>query len=426
LTRVPIANDELVELTVERIGGAADGVAHWRGNPVYLPFTAPSERVLARLGARRGAGYEGRVVELLAPAADRLPPQCRHFGRCGGCALQHLGAETYQAAKLDGLAGALQRVGIDPGVISPLHLVPPARRRARLGLFRSRDVRRQPRVGFRQRFRHDLVDLVECTVLEPALFALVGGLRRLVPELLAPGQSAEASLTRTDSGIDLMIEAGDQPALAALEALTRLAEEADLARIVWRVPGEERLVVERRPVRVGHSGVAVPFPPGAFLQASEAAESILVEEVSAGIGRHHPALDLYAGLGSFAFALAKRGKVHAVEGDKAAAAALARAAIGVPGISVERRDLARDPLPPEALSDFAAAVFDPPRAGAASQARALAVARLDTVVAVSCNPATFARDAALLIAGGLHLEKLLPIDQFVWSPHLELVAVFRR
>ena len=417
---------ELVELSVERIGAAGDGIARWRDEPVFLPFTVLGDRVRARLGSRRGGGLEGRVVELLNSGPARVPPPCRHFGRCGGCALQHLDADLYRSVKLGRLLNALERAGIDPVVVEPLRTVPPVRRRARLGLARPRDLRQSVRIGFRERFSHELVDLRECLVLEPALFALVGALRRFVPDLLRPGATAEATLSRTDSGIDLLLEALEPPGLGALEALARLGDELDLARIIWRSPEGEIPVVERRPARLLLSGIAVPFPPGAFLQASGAAERILVEEVLAGVGRHRPVLDLFAGLGTFAFALACSGPVHAVEGDERSAAALARAAADTAGVTVERRDLARDPLPPEALARFTAAVFDPPRAGAARQAAALAASPLDNVVAVSCNPATFARDAARLIAGGLRLERVVPIDQFVWSPHLELAAVFRR
>lgn len=427
---MPASEGELVELLVERIGAAGDGIAQWRGEPVFLPFTAPGDRVRARLGRRRGGGHDGRVVELFVSGSGRALPRCPHFGRCGGCALQHLDPASYQKVKLDRLRTALERAAIDPALVGPLRVVPSWRRRARLGLARPRDPRQLVRVGFRERFRHDLVDIRDCPVLEPALFAVVAELRRFAPELLAPGMAAEAALTRTDSGIDLLLEMPQRPALGALQALAGFAEHCDLARIVWRAPAEETLVVERRPVRVVLSGISVPFPPGAFVQASAAAEAILVEEVAAGMGRGRPALDLFAGLGSFAFALAAAGPVagpvHAVEGDERAAAALARAAMGVPGVTVERRDLARDPLPPDRLARFAAAVFDPPRAGAARQAAALATAALDTVVAVSCNPATFARDAARLIAGGFRLERLTPIDQFAWTPHLELVAAFRR
>ena len=420
------AEGEVVELAVERLGAGGDGVASWRGEPVFVPFTAPGDRVRARLGPRRGAGYEGRVIELIAPGSGRAAPPCRHFGHCGGCALQHLDRDLYRRTKLAGLTTALDRVGIDSGAVEEPRVVAPARRRARLGLVRPRDPHQPARIGYRERFRHDLVDLRECLVLEPALFALVGQLRGLIPDLLPPGGMAEATLTRTDSGIDLLLESAAPPGLGVLEALARLGDECDLARIVWRSRQHETLVAERRPVRLMNSGIAVPFPPGAFVQASQAAERVLVEEVVRGIGPGRPALDLYAGLGSFALALARGGRVHAVEGDAGAAAALARAAIGVPGLSVERRDLARDPLLPEALAPYRAAVFDPPRAGAARQAAALAAAAIETVVAVSCNPATFARDAARLVAGGFRLERVAPVDQFVWTPHLELVAVFRR
>jgi 23S rRNA (uracil1939-C5)-methyltransferase len=418
--------DGLVELVVERLGAQGDGIAQYEGEPVFLPFTVAGDHVGARLGVRRVGGREGRVVEMLASGPGRADPPCAHFGRCGGCALQHLDPAAYRSFKLGALRMALRRVGIDPGPVQALRTVPPARRRARLGMMRPRDRRLPARVGFRERFRHDLIDLAECVVLEPALFALVSDLRSVADELLPAGTAAEATLTRTDSGVDLLLEAADEPGLGALEALAALAERCDLARIVWRSRGQEILVVERRPVRVALSAVAVPFPPGGFLQASEAAEAILVEEVLAGLGSRRPALDLFAGLGTFALALSAAGPVDAVEGDERAAAALAEAATGRRDITVERRDLARNPLLPELLARYAGAVFDPPRAGAARQAEALAASRIETVVAISCNPATFARDARYLIAGGYRLERAVPIDQFVWTPHLEIAAVFRR
>ena len=263
-------------------------------------------------------------------------------------------------------------------------------------------------------------------MLEPGLLSVAHELRLVAGDLVPPGGTAEVILTRTDSGVDLLLEAEERPGLGALEALAGFAESCDVARIVWRSFAEQILVVERRPVRIVLSGVAVPFPPGSFLQASVPAEAILVEEVLGGVGPCRPALDLYAGLGTFAFALAAGGTVHAVEGDEDAVAALARAAADRPNVSIERRDLARNPLPHEELAAYAAAVFDPPRAGALRQAAMLANSTIATVVAISCNSATFARDAARLIAGGFHLERLVPVDQFVWTPHLELAAGFRR
>ena len=418
--------EELVELAIERVGARGDGIAQYRGDPVFVPFTVPGDHVRARLGARRHGGREGFVVDWLASGPGRGAPRCRHFGTCGGCALQHLDHELYQRIKLGALHSALERVGIDPGVVGPMRLVPPERRRARLGISRPRDPRLPARVGYRERFRHNLVDLRECPVLEPALFALIGRLPQVARDLIPPAGSAEATLTRTDSGIDLLMEAAERPELSACEVLARFAEECDLARIVWRSGPDELVVVERRPVRVLLSGVAVPFPPGAFLQASPSAEMILVEEVLSAVGPARPAVDLFAGLGAFTFALACDGPVHAVEGDVDTAAALARAAADQPRATVERRDLARNPLPADALSRYAAAVFDPPRAGAARQAEALAASAVATVIAISCNPASFARDAATLVSGGYRLERVTPVDQFVWTPHLELGATFRR
>jgi 23S rRNA (uracil1939-C5)-methyltransferase len=315
--------------------------------------------------------------------------------------LQHFEPALYRDLKLAILRTTLERVGIDPGVIETLQQVPPARRRARLGVMRPCDPHLFPQIGFRQRFRHDLIDIAQCPVLAPALFAVVAKLRQRLAGLLPPG-------------------------VRALEACAGLAGESALARVVWRAPTDEILVVEHRSARVLMSGVAVPYPPGAFLQPSLAAEKILIDEVLAGVGAHQPVLDLFAGLGTFAFALARSGAVHAVEGEPRAAAALAEAAASRRQVSVEQRDLARNPVPPRDLSRYAAAVFDPPRNGALRQAEALAASTLDTVVAVSCNSATFARDAATLVAGGFHLEQLTPVDQFVWTPHLEIVALFRR
>jgi 23S rRNA (uracil1939-C5)-methyltransferase len=256
---------------------------------------------------------------------------------CGGCALQHLGASSYQAVKLGALRAA--RVCRRRRAVAGCAAGTTAgARRARA----SGSSASSARIGFRERFRHELIDITECLILEAPLFVVVTRLRQVAADLLPPGGSAEATLTHTDSGVDLLIEAVGPPGLGALEALAAFAEDCDLARIVWRSSGEDIPVLERRPVRVLLSGVAVPVPPGAFLQASRAAETILVDEVLSGIGTFRPALDLFAGLGTFTFALAQAGPVHAVEGEERAAAALARAALGRPGITVERRDLFRD------------------------------------------------------------------------------------
>jgi 23S rRNA (uracil1939-C5)-methyltransferase len=227
-----VQDKELAELLVERLGALGDGIAVYAGEPIFLPFTVPGDRVRARLGARRGLGREGRVVERIVSGPGRAVPPCRHFGRCGSCTLQHLDPDTYRAVKIGALHTALKRLGIDPDVVEPLHVVPAARRRARLGLTRPHNPSRPARIGFRERFRHDLVDLAECPVLEPELFAVVGELRPLASDLLAPGEAADLTLTRTDSGVDLLLETAERPQLAALETLARFAEDCDLARVV--------------------------------------------------------------------------------------------------------------------------------------------------------------------------------------------------
>jgi 23S rRNA (uracil1939-C5)-methyltransferase len=413
------------DLTIEQLGAGGDGIAYRANERVFVPFTVPGDRVTALLGAPRGGGREGKAIEWLERGPGRSEPPCPHFGRCGGCALQHLGPGLYESVKLAGLRGALRRVGLDPGVIAPLQRAgAAARRRIRLGLLRPKPDAAAAQLGLRERFSHALVDLHHCAVLEPELLALIGPLRRCVPSLLPPGGRAEALLTRTDSGVDLLLEMAEPPSLAALEMLAGLAESADLARIVWRAGRSDVPIVERRPPQLVLSGVTVPVPPGAFLQASEKAERLLLTEVVAAIPPGQATLDLYAGIGTFAFAVAREGRrVHAVEGDSAAVAASARR---VPQVTVEHRDLARDPLHSDELARWNAAIFNPPRAGALRQAEALALSTIATVVAISCNPATFARDARRLVAGGFRLDRVAPIDQFVWTPHLEVAAVFRR
>jgi 23S rRNA (uracil1939-C5)-methyltransferase len=359
-------------------------------------------------------------------------PVCRHFGTCGGCALQHLDEAHYAEAKLGLVRRALERHGLGDAQVAPVRLLPPGtRRRVRFSLARPRDARARPQIGFAERASHRVVDLKECAVLKPLLFALVGPLRELAGELLQPGEGGHASLQGVASGIDLLLDVPRIPDLRALEALAAFATAHDLARLSWRRSGDPTIVpvAQRRPVRAHFAGIAVDLPPDAFLQATAAAEKALTEAVLAALPDARHVADLFAGIGTFSFALAARGRVHAVEGWPPAVAALraaARRAGFDPRITAEERDLEVQPLQPEELQGFDAVVFDPPRNGARSQAAALARSRVPQIVAVSCNPATFARDARLLVDGGYRLTGVQPIDQFVWSPHLELVAAFER
>ena len=417
-----------VELTVTTIGARGDGLADWEGGRVFLPLTAPGDRVRARLGPATAEGRRGEVVDWLARGEGVAEPVCRHFGRCGGCTLQHLAPAAYRAWKAGQAAAALARAGFEsessPEVAATL---PGGRRRAEFTLLRRGGA---VLVGFSERLSHRLVDLAECPVLEPQLAALPALLRLHLGAVLPEGGAAEATATLLEGGVDLLLTGPQRLDLPARLALADLAEAADLGRLSWRPDGRTppEPVAARRPVRALFGGVVVEPPAGGFLQASRDGEAALIAAVLAGVGAGQGALaDLYCGCGTFSLPLAAAGwRVHGVDGTAPALAALGAAARTVPGVTTELRDLGRQPLEPRELARFSAAVFDPPRAGAAAQAAALAASAVPVVVAVSCNPATFARDARLLAGGGYRLVSALAVDQFLWSAHLELVAVFRR
>jgi 23S rRNA (uracil1939-C5)-methyltransferase len=419
---------DTVELTVERVGARGDGIAEHAGKPVYLPFTAPGDRVRARLGAPRDEGCLGTVVEVLTLGA-RQAPACAHFGACGGCALQHLADDAYGSLKEATVRAALARRGLDADMVELLRRLPPRiRRRARLALRRPR--KGPVRVGFHARESLEIVDMRECHVLHPALVALVAPLREICSRLLRAGEQGAAVLTRVDGGLDFLLEVPRAPDMAILEALAEFAEAHDLARLSWRVDDEPPTpVAERRRPRVVFEGVAVDVPADGFLQASAEADAELTELVLAGVGPAKRVLDLYAGLGTFALALARHSTVHAVDAARSAIGALnvavARARLSG-RITTETRDLDARPFTADELRRFDAAVFDPPRAGAKAQAQALAASEVPRIVAVSCNPATFGRDARALVDGGYRLTRVVPVDQFVWSAQVELVAWFER
>jgi 23S rRNA (uracil1939-C5)-methyltransferase len=417
-------------LTIESVGVRGDGVADHAGERIFVPFTAPGDVVRVRLGERRGEGRSGTLLARLSEGA-RAAPRCAHFGTCGGCALQHLSDAAYAEAKTAWLAAALRQRGVTAETMYPLRrLAPGTRRRARWAIRRPRQAGAPVEAGFHARASHRVVDMRECAVLHPALMGLLGPLRDLAMLLLPPGGAGAATATLADTGIDLLLDLAVPPQRAALEAMAAFAHARDLARLAWRLGDEPPTpAAQRRPVRASFAGVAVDLPYDGFLQASVEADHAIAAPVLEWVGTAERVADLFSGVGTFTFPLAARAAVHAVEGDAAALAALRTAAdrAALAGhITCERRDLEARPLLPAELGRFDAVVFDPPRAGAAAQSRALAASRVPRIVAVSCNPASFARDARTLCDGGYRLATVQPIDSFVWSPHLELVARFER
>ena len=418
---------ERAELTIESVGVRGDGIARLAGLKVFVPYTLPGERVEARIVGARPDGLAARVERWIAESPERVSPPCPQFGRCGGCALQHWSDEGYANWKVELLRTALRRQGLEAPIEPIRHTPPRARRRAG---FVARFGGRGVTLGFRERGSHRIVSVAECPVLRPSLERFALDAPPMLAGLDPPNAEWALDASLTESGIDLLVTAAGAPSLAVREGLAALAERLDLARVSWRT-GEKAapqpIAIRRAPL-LRFAEVAVEPPPGAFFQASAEGEAALTEEVLAMTQGARRIADLYAGLGTFTLPLAQSADaVLGVEGDEAALAALAAAARrGQLPVRTLARDLARDPLRAEELNAFDAVVLDPPRAGAKAQCSELASSKVPAVAMVSCNPATFARDARMLTQGGFRLERVVPVDQFLWSPHLELAALLGR
>ncbi len=409
---------ETVALDIARLGAQGDGVADTASGPVFVPYVLAGERVQAEV-----RGERARLVAVLNPSPNRITPVCRHFTHCGGCALQHVERGTYLAWKRDVVATAFGARGIMAPVGHVATVGLGARRRATLS---ARRTGRAIVLGFFEAKGHEIVDLQECPVTASAIVRALPTLKRLVEPLVTQKFPVRLTVTLAANGLDVALE--DVPGNPPPEVRERVAHEAaagKLARVT--IAGETLYQSTVLAVRFGDASVVLPAR--AFLQAAPVAEAEMVRLVTAAVGSAKRVADLFCGLGTFTFPLAKRAAVLAVDGDKQAIGALQSAekrAQGLKPIETKVRDLFREPLSGKELEGFDAVVFDPPRAGAAAQAAALAASKVQTVVAVSCNPATLARDARILIDGGLKLAAVTPIDQFLFSPHIEAVAVFRR
>lgn len=418
-----------VEVTVEGLGAKGDGLATIDGRPLFLAQTLPGERVLARVTGERGGGFKGEVIELLQPAADRVGPPCPYFGPCGGCALQHLEESAYTAWKQEQLAVALQRKGLEAETLHALRRVPPGRRR-RITWSAKRSAR-GTLIGYHERESHQLADVESCLLVTPALDGLLAPLRALLDQVLAVQEEARLTALESETGIDLLIDSRHALSLEDREALAAFAAERCLARLSWADGrgAPEPLALRREPI-LTFGGVPVVPPPGGFVQPTAEGEAMLAALVTGAVpAGAETAADLFAGCGTFTFPLAARLQVYAADGAEDALAALdaaARRSDRAGRVQAELRDLARFPVQAEELSGGDVVVFDPPRSGAREQAAEIAASDVPVVIAVSCNPTTFARDARTLVDGGYRFKEATPIDQFPWSGHLELVAVFER
>lgn len=381
---------------IVRVAARGQGVAE---DGRHAAFAAPGDTLTD----------DGAVV----PGPHHQPPPCRHFPACGGCQLQHLDDAAWAGFITDRIAGALAAQGLAAEIRAPALSPPRTRRRATLHFERGL-------LGFSAEGSHAIIDLRECHVLAPELFALIAPLRRLIGELRAK-RRVDVHLTLVDGGGDVLLSGVSPQGLAAAESLTAFAEANRLARLAIDDGIGPEVRWEPRPATVTLGGVPVPLPPAAFLQATREGEVALVDAVREGVGNAKTVADLFAGLGTFAFALP--GWIYAAEGARDAFLALKAAAGSAQRpIFAEHRDLYRRPLTPAELDRFDAVVLDPPRAGAREQMPALAVSQTKAIAYISCNPSSFARDAKTLCEAGWHLDWVQPVGQFRWSTHVELAA----
>ncbi|WP_159590663.1 class I SAM-dependent RNA methyltransferase [Chelativorans xinjiangense] len=404
-------------LRIETLGAQGDGVANTAAGPIYVPFALPGETVKVRVSGRRGT-----LVEIDQASERRAEPACRHFGACGGCAVQHLDREAYAEWKRGKVVNALQSRGLGADV-APLVACPPASRR-RLA-FTARAMGQRMLLGFNAVQSHRVVDVEECPVADPQIVAALPDLRRLARLLAATPKPFRLMVTATRTGLDIAAEGAGKLNEKRRQQAVAFALDNGYARL--SLDGE--VLVERQKPTVLHGEVPVSLPPGGFLQAVAVAEEVMAGLVAAHLMGAKHVTDLFAGSGTFALRLAGGMRVHAVEGDAAALAALETAARNTPSlkpVTTEKRDLYHRPLTAKELGAFDGLVFDPPRAGAEDQCRQIVRSAVRRVAAVSCNPGTLARDLAILVEGGYRLARVIPVDQFLWSPHVEVVALLER
>lgn len=402
-----------MQLTIDRMGHLGDGVAAGPDGPIFLPGFLPGEVIEAD---DRGA------YRIVTPSVNRVRAPCAHAKTCGGCMMQHAADPFVADWKVGIVRGALAGQGLDAPFRPILTSPPKSRRRATVAARRTKS---GAMIGFHARGSDTLVDVPNCQLLHPDLMASFAGLEALVKLGGSRVGEVAMTITRSLSGMDVMVQGG-KPLDSAMQLdLARISETFGMARLTWN---GETVALHTAPMQRFGRALVSP-PPGAFLQATQEGEAALLRSIALAIGPARKIVDLFAGVGTFALALAERAEVRAYEGDAAMIAALdkgARNTAGLKRVTAETRDLFRRPLETDEFKGVDAVVIDPPRAGAEAQFAVLAKSNVPVIASVSCNPITFARDAKTLIAGGYQLDWVQVVDQFRWSQHVELAAQFSK
>lgn len=411
------APDVVDTAKITDLGHGGDGIAETDDGRVYVPFTLPGETVdIERTGGR------GRPLKILVASPHRTDPICRHFGTCGGCALQHMARSEYLAWKRNVVVESFAQRGIDANVEPTVAIAAHSRRRAVFSIVKTA---KSVVLGFHRKGANEIISVDECPVLVPAIVDKLNTLEKIGSLVLKTGRPARMIVVAADNGIDIAVDGARRIGRAELERLGGLAADAALARLT--VNGST-IFVNRQPEILAGGANLHPIP-GGFLQAAAPAETALAEVVVDHVGDARSVVDLFAGIGTFTLRLARRAPVTAVDGSGELLAAIDAAnhhTQGLKPVTTRKRDLFQNPLAPIELDAFGAIVFDPPAAGAKAQVEAIAASAVPKVIAVSCNPATLARDARILMDSGYRLVRALPVDQFLFSAEIEIVATFER
>jgi len=408
-------DDATRTLTIATLSERGDGVAE---DGTIVPGALPGERAIVEMEGKRA-----RLIEMRDASPERTQPICAYFGVCGGCAAQHMSARLYGEWKRQSVVRALERTRVEAEVGALVDAHGEGRRRA---TFHSRIAEDgYERVGFMRARAHDIVAIDACPLFSPAMDGAIPAARALAGALRGLGKPLDIQATATLGGLDFDLRGSGPLDAPARRKLVETAERLDLAR----VSNHGEVVVERRAPQIAFGRARVTPPPGGFLQATLAGERALADGAEGALKGARRVADLFCGAGAFALRLAQGHEVFAADSDSAAIAALKRGgaeASGLRALNTETRDLFQRPLRPEELDAFDGVLFDPPRAGAEAQARALAASRVAVVAAISCNAESFARDARILVEGGYAVGEVTPLDQFRFSPHVEILATFRR
>ncbi|MDM9996083.1 RNA methyltransferase [Bartonella henselae] len=404
-------------VVIDHIGTSGHGISNISHDSLSVPFTLPGEVAIVAL-----RGKYGKLIALEKKSSERIDAICQHFENCGGCVLQHWHADAYRSWKRQLVINALKRYGIDVFVSPLIEGGYQNRRRITLTALATQ---KGHIVGFNRYLSHDVIALEECPVTRLEIMSKLNSIKLLCALVGNHTKRFQVTVTSVENGLDVAFNG----CVVRDEHIRQQMIHTALAYGMTRLSVEGEILVEREKPLVYFGDVCVEFPAGGFLQATFEAENIMGNIILAYLEKAKNAVDLFSGLGTFTLRMAKKMNVHAVENNETALANLDRAArfaTGLKTVTCERRDLFRRPLSAKELSCFECVVFDPPRAGAQEQVRELAKTTIPRVVTISCNPVTFARDLSLLVAGGYTIEKIIPIDQFLWSPHVEIVALLSK